>query len=61
MLAAQFGHCFPGQVVQILGAFIIDRNRQDHAVLHSIQILHKAEAFAFEFVGVKSEETQTDM
>ena len=56
MFAAQFGHRFPGCVVQVLRAFVVHCNREDHAILDGIQISDEANAFTFELIGVKSEE-----
>lgn len=53
MLAAQFGHCLPGQVIQVSGSFIVHCNRQDHAVRNSAQILSQADTFLFCSVGIK--------
>lgn len=53
MLAAQFGHCLPGQVIQVSGSFIIHCNRQDHAIRNSAQILSQADTFLFCSVGIK--------
>lgn len=55
MLAAQFGHCFPGQVIQVSGSFIIHCDRQDHAICNSTQILSQADTFLFCSVGIKPE------
>lgn len=55
MFAAQLGHSFPGQVIQVSGAFIIHRHRKDSAIRNRIQILDQALTLFLGPVGVKSE------
>lgn len=55
MLAAQFGHCLPGCVIQVSRTFIIHCHRKDPAIRHRVQILDQTFTLFLRSVGVKPE------
>lgn len=53
VLAAQFGHCLSGHVIQVSGTFVIHCDGKDLAIGHRVQILSQTLAFLLGCVGVK--------
>jgi hypothetical protein len=61
VLAAQFGHCLPGCVIQVSRAFIIHCDRKNPAIGHCIQILDQTFTLFFGSVSVKPKRSRERM